>query len=111
MIALPLNKLIPDIKRGNDRLVVICNILDVYAMPFDPDIIYNIFSNYYDIEDVLQTRKERIDNEIFVLYSLNDKVWLPYPKTIDHFIYDCKNVWKFELEFDKMLEINNFELH
>lgn len=110
MFAKPLSELIPEIKKGSDRLITICNILDVYDKPFDPDVIYDIFRNYYEIEELLQTKREKLFDSTFVLYSLNNKLWLPYPKTIAQFVFDCENVWGIALEFDKVLEINNFEL-
>lgn len=110
MLAKPLSELIPDLRADKKVTITICNILDVYDKQFDPDTIYNIFRNYYEIEEMLQTKKEKVGDIQMVLYSLDGERWLQYPRNINSFVFDCHEVWNVELEFDKILQINNFEL-
>jgi len=111
MVAYPLESILPDLKvAGSDRLEVIENLCTLYSLPFDPDIVYDLFENCYDIEALLHSRSKgsAIEKEETAIYSMDGKRWRYYPKNINDFLIDCLHVWEIEPIFEPNLIKRNF---
>lgn len=110
MEATTLHKFLYDVPLGDTASKakeIISNILEIYNKPFDPDIVYELFENCYDALNQLKLRK--LPNATF--YSVDGgEVFIPYPKNIEKFLWDCESIWKIKLEWEKNLVRSKFKL-
>lgn len=115
MIALPLEDIITEVKVRSENSIyeTLTNLQYIYSLPFDPDIMYDLFDNYHIMERLLSSssRGSGINGEVASIYSMDDKeTWRYYPNTVQEFLSHCKYVWGIEPIFDAHLVRRNFNL-
>lgn len=114
MVALPLEQLLPDIRVNGDKFLDrLVNLSGVYSLPFDPDIVYDIFDNCDELEKMLKStsRGSGINGERAATYTMNGDVWLYYPRNINDFLIDCFYVWEIQPIFEPNLIKRNFKTY
>jgi len=81
------------------------NLVEMYNMPFDADNVYELFENCHHVLDFYKIKTmPSAGSSPRRVYSCNDgDSYLPFPDTIDDFIFDCKKHWKINLYWEKNL--------
>lgn len=109
MEAKPLYDFLNDLPLGETHKELktrLTNVIEIFNKPFDPDIVYELFENCYEVLDYYKIKK--LPNAVF--YSCDDgETYKPFPSNIEEFLWDCEKYWKKKLFWEKSLLKSKFE--
>ena len=112
MEAKPLYDFLQDLPLGethNELKKRLRYVIEIFNSPFEKELIYEYFENCYDVLDNMRVKKIPINNTMSEFYSCdNGTSYLPSPKTIEHFLWDCEKQWKIKLFWEKGLAKRKF---